>query len=213
MATKQDVYKIALQAARQHQVGDVSWTHDGFTFDLAEGGWCARFVMQCYECAMGIPEGSWDFRRDSARTMERALRAAGLATSHPEPGDIVGLNNQSYWAGHTAIYLGVVDGVESIAENTSSGSRGNPVRPGTKITPLSAVVHELTAYYAPPLGSATQEAAPYEPGPITVEFDGEHVDGWFTDHAIVGVRGLAELLGFSVEDAIVSSRKVILRRK
>jgi hypothetical protein len=33
-----------------------------------------------------------------------------------------------------------------VAENTSSGSRGDPRPAGTKITPLSAVVHELTGY-------------------------------------------------------------------
>jgi hypothetical protein len=212
MATKADVAKIALQAARQHQSGDETWTHNGFTFDLAEGGWCARFVMMCYECAMGLEEGSWQFREPSARTMERALRSAGYTTARPQPGDIVGLNNQGYWAGHTAIYLGMVDGVESIAENTSSSNRGNPMREGTKLTPLDDVRHELTAFYAPPLGEEPV-AAGYAQGPIKVVLGDEHVDGWLTDHAIVGVRALADMLGYDVADHIPGDRSVVLTKR
>ena len=200
MATKNDVFKIALQAARQHQLGDNRWEHNGIVFILNVGGYCARFVRQSYEAALNSGEFVWNFIAPSAREMERKLRDAGLKTNNPEPGDIICLNNQDYWAGHIAIYAGFINGVKSIIENTSSSKRGNPQSAGTKITPLSDVIDELSGYYAA-LPADVKKG--YYPGNIKVEVEGVgSVDGFFSDHGIVGVANIAKLLGYTVENRL-----------
>lgn len=215
MARKQDVATIAQQAVAQRLGGDVTWAHNKVTFDLDSGGYCARFVRQCHEAALGSGEFTWQFIAPTAREMEKKLAAAGCKTAHPQPGDVVCMNDQSYWAGHIGIYLGKVDGVESIAENTSSGQRGKPHAPGTKISPLSAVACEVSGYYAPLPAKA---ADAYAPGPIKVELQDEHgkalgsVDAWFSDHAVVGAANVAHLLGYCIEDQVKEARKVVLRK-
>jgi hypothetical protein len=210
MATKSDVFDIAKQAVAQRKVGDTTWTHNGSKFDLNSGGYCARFVRQCYESAMGSGEFTWQFIAPTAREMEKKLAAAGLKTDSPEPGDIVCLNNQSYYAGHIAIYAGVINGVKSIFENTSSGKRGDPRNPGTKMSPFSAVQGELSGYYAVFEGDTSAHG--YEAGPIKVEYEGTQVDAWFSDHGIVGVKNMATLLGFQVEDQVATNRKIVITK-
>ena len=148
MATKADIVSICEEAVAQRRAGNRTWEHNGQTFDLVTGGWCDRFVRQVYETADHQPAHAWRFDSPTARITETMMKAAHIQTSHPEPGDIISLDHQSYEAGHIAIVVPPVNGVPSVAENTS-GWRGNPYAPGTKITPLSLVIGELSGYYAP----------------------------------------------------------------
>lgn len=154
------IWNVAAQAVEQRLAGDKVWRPVGGrqTFDLLERGMCAKFVRQCVETAYELRPFEWEYARATAREDERALRAAGLRVDKPQPGDIVCLNNQSYKAGHIAIFAGPVridghlilpdpDGTVSIFENTSSGTRGKPRPAGTKVTPLSVVVSKLSGYY------------------------------------------------------------------
>jgi hypothetical protein len=160
MASRHDVFNVAAQAVEQRLAGDIEWLHGGQMFDLDSGGMCARFVRQCYETAMGISAFSWAYCAGTARDTEAKLKAAGLEVSDPQPGDIVCFNNQAYSAGHIAIYAWCVTikgnliasdprGVSSVFENTSSGVRGNPEEPGTKVTPFAGLEHEVSGFYSP----------------------------------------------------------------
>ena len=208
MATKQNVAAIARQAALQHQAGDSTWLKNGVLFDLDDGGYCARFVRQCHDSALGQGEWAWQYKAGTALAMEGLLRDAGLATSNPEPGDVVCINHNAdgevFSPGHIAIFLGNGE----IGENTSSGSRGNPIQPGTKISPLSAVESRITGYYA-----TLPDAVPtgYEPGDITIEVTGRGTcPGYLTDHAIVAAANLAQVLGESVDDLMPTHRAVAI---
>jgi hypothetical protein len=207
MATKADVVRIARQAVAQRKLGDATWEHNGVVFDLVTGGYCARFVRQCHDAALGQGEWVWPYKSPTAWDMEVVLRAAGLNTNNPQAGDIVCVNGSGGRPGHVAIFIG--DGL--IAENTSSGAHGDPLSPGTKISPLSVVADRITGYYAclPP-------AAPsgYAPGAITVEVEGAgQCEGWFTDHSIVGVASIARVMGYRVEDRVPTERRVVLRKQ
>jgi hypothetical protein len=154
--TRRDVFNIAYQAVQQRLAGDRRWTPPGGqTFVLDKGGYCARFVRQCYETAMGIAAFSWEYAAPNARAMEYNLKQAGLEVDEPQPGDIVCLNDQSYKYGHIAIYAWVIPPpvgipkVGGVFENTSSAHRGNPRVPGTKWTPFSLVEGNVSGYYSP----------------------------------------------------------------
>lgn len=149
------IVDYALAAARAHRNGSRSITLGKAYpqgFDLATGGYCARFVRQVSECALGIIPMTWEFRRANARLMERALRDAGLyvgrTLADAAPGDVVGVNKPPWVAvGHIGIYVGEVDGVPMIAENTSVAGRGKPRVKGTKLTPWSVLAKRVTGLY------------------------------------------------------------------
>jgi hypothetical protein len=142
-------------AAWQHAQGSSSVVvGDSYaqSLDLSTGGYCARFVRQVVETSLGLIPMTWQYRRANARLMERALRAAklyvGKTLECAEPGDIVGINlPASVEVGHIGIYVGLVHGVPTIAENTSVASRGNPRRKGTKLTPWASVEKRVTGLY------------------------------------------------------------------
>ena len=154
--TKQRVVEIAIQAAEAHQAGHFTAEIGGTVFNLRQGGYCARFIRQCHEAALGLAPFGWAYRAGNALQMEDNLKRAGLQVLSPKPGDIVCINKDSGQYGHIAIWLG--NG--KIAENTSSGSRGNPKEPGTKITVLNSSIRaRITGYYAvmPAAGDATRD--------------------------------------------------------
>lgn len=111
---------------------------------------CAQFVRQVVEGALGLEEGGWPVATRARRIADRAgrgtrrsldyeqaARELGLARSGPpRPGDVL------YWPygefGHTALFLGEVNGVACIVENTNA-SRGTPVWSGSpvRLTPLA----------------------------------------------------------------------------
>jgi hypothetical protein len=141
---KEDVAAIAQAACLAHQSGAETYTRNGIVFDLVTGGWCGRFVRQCYVAAKREfdPEAdefgfSW-LRRYAAEACQ-ALEEMGYHTDHPQPGDIIGMSPGGRLPGHIGIYLG-----NRIAENTSSTVRG----PGTVLSPLSSVRSAITGYYA-----------------------------------------------------------------
>ncbi len=207
MSSKADVLRVCQAAVRARLRGDSTIVIGNALFDLTEPGMCAKFVRQAHEAAMHISAFQWEYCAATARLMEGRLKGAGKQASRPSPGDIVALNNQSYSAGHIAIYAGIVNGVESIYENTSA-TRGNPSPPGTKLTPLSLVSSKVSGYY----GVLPAEAG-YYPGAVIIEVAGVgQVDGWFTDHATVGVKALGELLGYTVTDRVKEDRKVVLTK-
>ena len=148
------VVEIAKAAAKAHAAGARSYTAhqhaDGTgesqVLDLVTGGMCNRFVRQCYEVALGIPEQTWLYRAGRAVWTLDSLRSAGKAVDVDgvgdlQPGDIVGLRGGVY--GHIAIYVG--DGL--IAENTSSNTRGTPRQAGTKLTPYADIAGRVTEVY------------------------------------------------------------------
>jgi hypothetical protein len=154
-AIRKTMVKYALAAARAHAKGQqrvvVGAAHPQ-SLDLATGGYCARFVRQIAETASDEIPMAWEYARANARLMERALRSAGLYVGKviecAEPGDIVGINlPASVEVGHIGIYVGEVDGVPTIAENTSVAGRGKPRVKGTKLTPWSAIETRVTGLY------------------------------------------------------------------
>jgi hypothetical protein len=136
---KAKVISAAVGAAEAHQDGKTTWRRGGQTFNLTEGGMCQRFVAQCFEAALGLSE--WHFDAASAKANIAHLQAEGLRTKLPlAPGDILGWPGNGKF-GHIALFVGDVygDGRQLVAENTSSGFRGDPSAPGTKLTSLSAM--------------------------------------------------------------------------
>lgn len=156
------VVKYALRAARAHQDGEK-------TISLGEGssrqelrvrgvwdpktksyrGYCARFVRQIYETASGFSEKRWRYRGDDALQMTDKLARGRHEVSDGSliPGDIIGIHKKSGKYGHIAVYVGKIDGKHTIAENTSSRSRGNPRAAGTKLTPYEEIAHRVTGVY------------------------------------------------------------------
>jgi hypothetical protein len=155
VATTQTIVDVALAAVEARRAGRSTYTHSGITFKLNAGGYCARFVRQCHEAALGKGEWTWAYNAPNAYEMERKLKAAGTIVATPQPGDIVGMSKSGKAPGHIGIYLG--DGM--IAENTSA-TRGNPSPPGTKVTRLSDIgANRVTHYYrAMPLPAAADDA-------------------------------------------------------
>lgn len=151
--TKDRIVEIARAAAIAHKRGEkyVKIGRTSFLVGPVYGsngrakGYCARFIRQLHECALGLRSFEWAYRAGDTKQMESNLYRAGLRVEKPEPGDIVALNKDSGPYGHIAIWLG--GGL--IAENTSSGRRGKPREPGTKITPFSKALRaRVTGYYA-----------------------------------------------------------------
>lgn len=109
-------------------------------FDLRAKGRCQETVREFVEAGNGWAPHTWEFGDDepSAKAALANMGAAGYrlpADTLLVPGDIVGHRRGAF--GHIGLFVGVVDGVPTVAENTSSGKRGNPRRPGTKRTPLN----------------------------------------------------------------------------
>lgn len=135
------VVTIAVAAANARINGKTSYTagsgSKAQSFDLTEGGMCARFVRQCFETGCQMTPKSWKYRGGNAIAMLGKLKANGhtVSTGDLDVGDIIG--HSKYPDGHVAIYVGKINGIHTVAENTSSGKRGNPRSPGTKLTPIS----------------------------------------------------------------------------
>lgn len=104
----------------------------GFDFDLLTGGRCQEFVRECFESALGWPARSWKYAAPSAKVaLQRMERDGFRVAGPPRKGDVIGHCSGTY--GHIAI---VVD-AKTCAENTSSARRGEPMRAGTKLTPIA----------------------------------------------------------------------------
>lgn len=139
MSDLEKIASIAEQVATAHMNGKSTITINGVTFNMKEKGMCEKFVRQVHECALGLNAFSWEYGKDTARNTEIALKADNRGAKDPVRGDIIAMNNQSYYAGHIGIYLG--NG--KFAENTSSTVRG----PGTVISNISDIEDEISGYY------------------------------------------------------------------
>jgi len=139
MTTTADVARIARAAGEAGDRGEGHLKIEHVEFDLDATGWCARFVRQVHEAALGLPPFGWPWSSDTARHMEDKLVANHKRTDEPVPGDIIAMNRGTGRRGHIGIWLG--DGL--LAENTSS----IPRNPGTSISKLSEIAHEVSGYY------------------------------------------------------------------
>lgn len=138
------VVRQALTAVEARRTCDGSVKIGGQTFNLEERGYCGRFVRQCFETALGLPAFGWLFGAATAREMGGKMRNAGLRLKDGaklQPGDVLVWDDQDDGRyGHIVLYVGDAygDGRKLVAENTS-GKRGDPNKPGTKVTRLSNV--------------------------------------------------------------------------
>jgi hypothetical protein len=142
-----EVGKIAAADPHKHRV-----TFDGFEFDLLKGGMCQEFVRECFESAVGWAARSWQYAAPSAKiALQRMDRDGFRVKDAPRVGDVIGHCSGTY--GHIAIVVGNFGGKLTCAENTSSRSRGNPLREGTKLTAVSAMpgITHVIRFCAEPL--------------------------------------------------------------
>lgn len=146
------VVQRAMMAVQARQAGKHSYKVGGQVFDLDKGGYCNRFVRQCFETVLGLKAFDWRFGAAKARDTLDKLDLANCAVidakaSTLQPGDIIGWYDGSGAYGHIAIYVGDYygDGRKLVAENTSA-KRGDPNPPGTKITQLRNMRSGWSAY-------------------------------------------------------------------
>ena len=153
-----EVGKLAAADPRKQRV-----KLDGFDFDLLKGGMCQEFVRECFESALGWPARSWKYAAPSAKVaLQRMERDGFRVEGKPRKGDVIGHCSGTY--GHIAI---VVD-AKTCAENTSSGRRGDPVRAGTKLTPLADMpgITHVIRFCKEPIDAP--KPAPEQPDPPQV---------------------------------------------
>jgi hypothetical protein len=140
------VVAVATAAVTDRQRGFKTMLRAGVQFDLEKGGYCNRFIRQCFEVGLGLAPFDWHFGAASAKETLAKLepyRIAGATLGQLKPGDIVGWYEGSGPYGHIALFVGGEKGL--IAENTSA-TRGDPKNPGTKVTRLCNVRKGWTAY-------------------------------------------------------------------
>lgn len=118
-------------------------------FDLVKGGYCNRFVRQCFETALEMSPFSWYFGAAKAcQTLEKLEPYRLPNLDDLKAGDILGFNGDP---GHIAIYVGTAfdPTKDLVAENTISSRRGYPQSPGTKVSSLHDEVtqHNWTHAY------------------------------------------------------------------
>ncbi len=203
----------AIEAARAHQRGDTSIAYgEGAArqvLNLVQGGMCARFVRQVHETSLGLLPFSWEFAAPCARDMVTRMRHDGklINTGDRRPGDVLQIGTG--YPGHVAIYVGDVDGVECIAENTSDQVRGNPRAAGTKLTPWSTLSSRVTGVFR-----LCVVADADEPDGIKLVLQsGDEATVLTTGGMLVGdtllvpAREVGEALGYTVTDHTQDQRK------
>lgn len=125
------VARAAAQAAQQHGEADAVEV-EGREISAVPGGMCCKFARQCHELAAGLPDHGWPFASPSAADTEKLLREANRQVGGAIPGAV------GFWDDGTVGHIVVCLGNGLVAENTSSW-RGDPSRPGTKVTSLQEV--------------------------------------------------------------------------
>ena len=160
---KADAARIAREvvAGRKHgrhvRIGQHSFDTTPKRQNGSPRGMCSRFVRQVLEEAMGLAEGKLGSGNGGvmaccAAGSEARMKERGYRVRDPAPGDVICFKPNGprcktcgRQVGHIGLWLG--DGM--VAENTSSGRRGNPRAAGTKITSLSAIgASRVSGYYA-----------------------------------------------------------------
>jgi len=151
------VVQYAIQAAEAHAQGQQAITIGvgGMRqkLNLVEAHYCARFVRQIYETALGLRRMSWPFCAPNARGMEENLRPHRLSrTGERRPGDVVGMSTDSTGpAGHNGIFVGAeADPKKTMIVHNSSGTRdGWPHVQGTKLSLWLEIRPRVTGIYRP----------------------------------------------------------------
>lgn len=143
---RQLVIRRAIMAVEARTRGLTRIKAGGQELLLDVGGYCNRFVRQCFETALGMPAFSWRFGAARACETLKKLEPYRIALKDRQPGDILGFAGDP---GHICIYLGRAfdPAKELVAENTSSGSRGWPQAPGTKVTSYASLRKRITGCY------------------------------------------------------------------
>lgn len=163
------ILEVALAAVNARKSGRSAVTlgsgQSAQTFDLDAGGYCARFVRQCVEVALGLKPFTWAGCAPDARGMEKNLKkiAQKVPVEKREPGDIVCMNETSGKYGH----IGLCVDPGTIAENTSSGKRGSPRPAGTKLTSWTIIASSVSGVYR--LKSAAVPTAGVPTHPVAVK--------------------------------------------
>lgn len=125
----------ATEIVKARQNGKTSVVRYGQKFDLEQGGYCNRFIRQVFETSLGIGAFSWYFGDATARKTLDKLKPYVLPKGAKlQEGDIIGWYDGCGVYGHIALYIGGEK--KLIAENTSA-TRGDPRKPGTKVTRLA----------------------------------------------------------------------------
>lgn len=201
------VVAIAKRVARAREDGLRRLWINGISFEPQESGYCAEFVREVYEAALGLPAYTWPYRGASAREVEKKLREAGkqIPADQRQPGDVVAFNRAwpSRW-GHVAIYVGKdAGGQDLVAED---------VKRGICINAIGRRRWHISGWYSvlPPMQRG------YSPGPVKVVLlPGSTLidcDGCLEgDRVRCDLRPLAEALGAEVHDHIPDQRKVYVR--
>ena len=143
---RQQVIRRAIAAVEARTRGCDRIKAGGHEFLLDVGGYCNRFVRQCFESALGLDPFSWRFGAARACETLAKLEPYRVPLKSRRPGDILGFAGDP---GHICIYLGrEFDAAkELVAENTISGSRGWPQAPGTKVTSYKTIAGRVTGCY------------------------------------------------------------------
>lgn len=212
---------VAEEVVRARKAGYARATVNGVEFNTEEAGWCSRFVRLCHLAARLLPPGD-EFGPFSccAHSTAQHLQGAGRRVQSPSRGDVVAFTSpesgqrcrtcgQAVW--HAGIYLG--EG--RVAENTSSGSRGDPRAPGTKVSALAEVGLSRVWGYFRLWKAAPAEA--YRDGPVRIKVldvpytgflrAGRTYFGSPEDESPLPVRAL-EQGGFQIFDHIPDERTV-----
>jgi len=204
---QEDIARVAEKVITARQSGARSYTIGETVFRLDVGGYCARFVRQCHEAAMGLHPFRWEFCAPDAIEMEENLRLARHQVENAQRGDIIAFNRNSGPHGHIGIYLG--NG--KVAENTISGRRGNPRKPGTKISRIDEIGRwRITGFYRPlPNGDEIRLINLDSPGYTQVIECNLSIE---QGTARADVRPLLEALGYEVIPHIIDQRKIYVRK-
>lgn len=174
--------RVTLGSGETAQVFDL-------VMDTEDVGYCARLARQDVEVGCEFPPHTWQHAGASAVETCKNLDKAGyeIPVADREPGCIIGINRGSGQYGHVGIYLGKIDGVASILENTSDDKRGRPQRAGTKVTPWSAIAARVTGVYRLGRYVAETPEKPAEPTPgrewqfaARLEVSDVVAEGWAT---------------------------------
>jgi hypothetical protein len=205
--TRAKLVAIAKQVAQARADGMAEITVNGVSFEPLKTGYCAAFVREANEAALGLPEYTWPYRGADAREVEAKLKAAGkqIPAEKRQAGDVVAFNRA--WLGkfgHVAIYLGKdAQGRDLVAEDGSHG---------VSVDLIGTRAWHISGYYS----TLAEATAGYEPGPIKIVLlPGSTVVD--CDAALEGgtvrcdLRPLAEAVGAEVHDHIADERKVYVR--
>lgn len=137
-AMAQNPADIAVEIVAARKRGDALATKNGVEFRTNERGYCSRFVRLCHKAA-GLPTSVFGC---CAHETYRRLEQHHKRISGPLRGGILVFSNSGpkcSTCGKAVWHIAVDLGNGLVAENTSSGTRGEPRAAGTKITPLSSI--------------------------------------------------------------------------